>query len=86
MNTYELNIRKKDESTIYHKHIDCEESNLKDNLNNFCINGILVDLDDDKNRIFIPGYRIDYIKVSVLERVQNILDVNDSIKAALTEK
>ena len=87
MNTYELNINliksPSMENHPVHYHIECEECQLREQLTKISAHGILID--DGYDRRFIPGHRIDNIEVKVLERVQVIPDVSDSIKAALTE-
>jgi hypothetical protein len=88
MNTYDLEIiidqSYIDQPKIYHLHVDCEENVLKDHLSKISNQGFLIDVGYDRR--YIPGYKINYIDVKILERVQVISDVTESIKEALTEK
>jgi len=87
MNTYELEIhidQRYTEPRLHHLHIDCEDSSLKEHLYRICTQGFLVDVGYDKR--YIPGNRIIDIEVKILEKVQVIPDVTESIKAALTDE
>lgn len=87
MNTYELEIhidQRYTEPRSHHYHIDCEEHVLKDHLDRICSQGFMIDVGHDRK--YIPGHRIVDIDVKILERVQIIPDVTESIKAALTEE
>lgn len=85
MNVYELDINliksHSMENHPVHYHIECEESLLREYLNKICTMGILID--DGYDKRFIPGHRIDNIEVKVLERVQVIPDVTDSISSKI---
>lgn len=87
MNTYELNIKLINEAEKLdhiHYHIECDDSTLKYNLHKIASEGLLIE--DGYNKKYIPGNRIDNIEVRILERIQTIPDVTESIKHALIEK
>lgn len=87
MNTYELEInidQRYTEPRLYHYHIDCEETSLKEHLYKISTQGFLIDVGYDKK--YVPGNRIVDINVKILEKVHVIPDVTESIKAALTEE
>lgn len=67
-----------------HYHLECDELSLKENLYKITSNGILLDIGD--TRRFIPGHEISFIDVEAIERVQNVHDVSESVKAALKEE
>ncbi len=87
MNTYELEIqldgRRFNQQPI-HYHVDCEEHSLKEHLAKLSTQGFMIDIGYDKR--YFPGHTINSIDVKILEKVQVIPDVTESIKAALTEE
>ena len=90
-NTYELEIYTK--TRKYTHHIDVEEAFLITELERICAHGLLVKIEKDLTPyqtedeiIFVSPYNIQIIRVKLLERIQNIPDVESAIKSVLTDK
>ena len=82
MITYELDINLIDNNRDILIYIDTNESELKRIIEDICTIGIHID--DNNNKMFIPAHRIDNVKYKILERIQEVHDLNESIKSALS--
>jgi hypothetical protein len=77
MNTYELEIIMKDSDLTdnYHHHIECEGEELKENLYDISIYGVLVCVKEDEY-CYLPGNRITRINVKFLEKIQRNVETD----------
>ena len=75
MNTYELEIIMKDADLTdnYHYYIECEEEELKENLYDISIYGVLL---KENEYCYLPGNRIKRINIKFLEKIQRNVETD----------